>query len=137
LILIAVFREEFGAEYMRNIFRAFFSDISKAEAQEVVFYFRKSVHVLAYATVGIAGSLSVRSYDYLKKHHYFWGAVIGLFIASVDETLQYYMDFRTGSLKDVGIDFIGVLIGLSIIWVFDLWYRKKYLAENKRDRENH
>ena len=41
----------------------------------------------------------------------------GLCVASIDEFLQLFSPGRGAELRDVGIDFTGVLIGCAIVYI--------------------
>lgn len=56
----------------------------------------------------------------------------GLIIASTTEIIQLFKDGRHGTIKDVIIDYTGYLIGISIVFVIYIIFRKKVASEEKK-----
>lgn len=79
------------------------------------FIIRKSAHFVEYFILGIILFLI---YQKWFKNKTLWVCVLvhGLFTASIDETIQRFTPNRSGELRDVLIDFVGVFVG--IIWIF-------------------
>ncbi len=90
----------------------------KSEPSEyirVVYIVRKSAHVLIYAVLGffLMGALSL--YNGRWYNHYLISAIIGTLYAASDEWHQTFIPERLGSIKDVGIDFLGLIFGITIM----------------------
>lgn len=58
----------------------------------------------------------------------------GLSTAVIDETIQLFVDGRAGMIKDVLLDFSGVVTGFAVMLAFYLIYiriRKRKQGEDK------
>ena len=79
------------------------------------FIIRKSAHFVEYFILGIILFLI---YQKWFKNKTLWVCVLvhGLLTASIDETIQRFTPNRSGELRDVLIDSIGIFVG--IIWIF-------------------
>lgn len=54
-----------------------------------------------------------------------WAFVLGGAAACVDETIQRFVPGRGPSLQDVAIDSSGVLVGILLVYLGYLYYRKR------------
>lgn len=87
----------------------------------VIFLFGKTLHVSAYASLAILGGSSA-----ILHHHRRWVA-FGLIAHGIaTELIQPHVG-RTGSVRDVLLDSLGVGIGLFVLWLCRRW-RRSYLA---------
>ena len=81
-------------------------------------FIRKSAgHFALFGITAVFGLIFF--YTYFEDKKKIWmGLVIsisiGLFIAALSELIQYNIPTRGGSFKDVGIDFVGYIIGTII-----------------------
>ena len=66
-----------------------------------------------------------------KKYWFLWSFLIGVSVAAADETLQRFVPDRGPSVKDVGIDTLGVCLGIVIIYFIRKHQQSRYLEENK------
>lgn len=66
-----------------------------------------------------------------KKRWPLWGLFIGVAVAAIDETIQRFVPDRGPSVKDVGIDTLGICLGIVIIYIIRKQKHSKYLEENK------
>lgn len=89
---------------------------------------RKIAHVVEYTVLGL--SLGILFWE--RKRWYLWGALVGLALGAVDETVQIFTG-RGPALTDVGIDFCGVVLGLLLCLLLRAVYRK--WRQKKRDRD--
>lgn len=80
---------------------------------DVRFLLAKSLHAVAYAFLTVlAAFLPVR-------RPYFWMAVAALAVHGVGTELgQRYVPNRTGSARDVLIDWAGIGLGLAALWAW-------------------
>lgn len=78
---------------------------------------RKLAHFSEYFILGIIMVLNV--YQYLKEPKYFVSFSIGLclLISITDETIQTFVDGRSGNIIDVGIDSSGFLLSILIMTI--------------------
>ena len=60
-----------------------------------------------------------------------WGLLCGAAVAAIDETIQCFVPDRGPAIKDVGIDTLGVCLGIVIIYIIRKQKQSKYLEENK------
>jgi len=79
------------------------------------FFFKKSAHFGEYTI------LFLLWYRALGNKNPFKAVVFSLIYAFSDEMHQLFVPGRTGNLRDVGIDFSGILISAFLIVKFDLW----------------
>lgn len=79
--------------------------------QEELFLFSKTVHVVAYAGFAIlSGNLRL-------PRPYRWGLILIMSLHAMGtEYGQTFLKTRHPSWRDVGLDHIGMLIGLAISW---------------------
>lgn len=75
---------------------------------------RKLAHFTEYAMLGFWFMLCLRVYTTHFVRHMSWPLFVCLLTANVDETLQTFVSGRAGQLKDVWIDFAGVLCGTAV-----------------------
>ena len=80
---------------------------------------RKGAHFSEYFLLGIIMILNV--YQYLKEAKYFISFSIGfcLLISIIDETIQTFVEGRSGNIVDVGIDSLGFLLSILIMSLLD------------------
>jgi len=81
---------------------------------------RKLAHMAEFAALGFFLTFCLRVYTKRLIAFCAWPLLFGLFIAVCDEFLQRFIPGRSGSIKDIFIDFIGVCggTGVSICIVF-------------------
>lgn len=73
---------------------------------------RKLAHFGEYLLLGFGYTLCLRVYTRHYIRHISWPLFLGLFVANLDETLQWLLvSGRDGNLKDVWIDFTGCFCG--------------------------
>jgi len=86
-------------------------------SHEITFLMAKSLHVCAYAAAAIlTGWLRV------PGPRRWWLLAFWSFHAAATEVGQLFVPGRTGSIRDVALDHLGLLIGLAISW---RWWRSK------------
>lgn len=73
---------------------------------------RKLAHFGEYLLLGFWFTLCLRVYTRRYIRHISWPLLLGLLVANVDETLQFYVAGRSSSLRDVWIDFTGCCSGV-------------------------
>lgn len=95
---------------------------------------RKLAHIAEFALLGFLFTLCLRVYTRRLIAFSAWPLLFGLFIAVCDEFLQRFIPGRSGSIRDILIDFTGVCGGTAaaIFLVFTLslfcwilWGRKR------------
>lgn len=95
---------------------------------------RKLAHFTEFCTLGMClrwlfGMLCTRRVKYLLLSF-----VAGAAAACIDETIQCFVPGRGPGLKDVGIDTLGVVLGIVLISLTDhiRKHKSKHLEENKQ-----
>lgn len=86
---------------------------------------RKSAHLLEYAVFGgLTASVFWKNGSLSRQNS---GNVLfpGLFLAVSDELLQTFVPGRSGEVRDVTIDFCGILIGWLVICLLALFFRRR------------
>jgi VanZ family protein len=88
------------------------------EIGSVVMYLRKLIHVggyfLAAVLIYAAASISPK----LKRFPYQTAFILAAVLAGLDEWYQTRLAHRTGSLNDIIIDMVGIVLGIVSIKVF-------------------
>lgn len=89
------------------------------------FLVRKAAHMSLYFVLTLLTylHLSYRSLPYRK--HIFLTWTISILYACSDEIHQLFITARAGSIIDVGIDSLGVLCALLLIYLYKYFYRHK------------
>lgn len=82
---------------------------------------RKLAHFTEFAALG---SLLAWLFGMLKKRGY-WPLACGVAAACVDETIQRFVPDRGPSIKDVGIDSCGVLVGMLLLYLGHTYWKRK------------
>ncbi len=117
--LMFVFSTDFGS--MHNT-RSFFDPliqflvpgISKEGLQTIQLVIRKSAHVFEYAMLSALWCFALEAGEERGRRAspVFLALLISVVYAGLDELHQAFVDSRTGSVLDVGIDSIGAALGL-------------------------
>ena len=90
---------------------------------------RKLAHFTEFACLGL---LLCWLYGILQAKKWpLWSLLCGAAAAAVDETIQVFVPGRGPAIKDVGIDTLGVCLGIVIIYIIRKKLKSKYLEENK------
>lgn len=78
---------------------------------------RKAAHFTEFLILGVLTYLLILNFQKLK---FKWLAALGYgtLIASLDETLQLFVEGRAGSAFDVCIDFCGAFTGIMLVALF-------------------
>ena len=80
---------------------------------------RKSLgHALMFALTQVFTYIALYMFFYDKK---FWlisliSFLSGLVLASISETIQFFIPLRSGTIADVGIDMLGVIVGFVFVF---------------------
>ena len=65
---------------------------------------------------------------------YLFSIFFSFIYASFDEFHQLYVTGRTGQLMDVGIDMIGVLIGVLVFYIYGLLVKDRNIVKEKHSQ---
>jgi VanZ family protein len=61
---------------------------------------------------------------------YLYSVAVSIFYAFTDEFHQLFVTGRTGQFIDIGIDMIGVLIGVLVFYIYGLLVKVRRLGKN-------
>ncbi len=104
------------------------------EAESIHYYVRKAAHMTEYFLLAIAISLPL----YVYRVRGFWlmllAGMICVGFAGLDEYHQSFVAGRGPSVKDVGIDSIGALVGILLVQAF-CWSTLHSPASSKKRRK--
>lgn len=104
--------------FVKNVLAVFLPASGSEEGGEGHHLVRKLAHFTEFACLGLL--LSWLMYMLYKPR---WECVAlplltGILVAAVDETIQFFVPERGPRISDVGIDTLGVLLGIVLINVF-------------------
>ena len=77
-------------------------------------YARKLAHYTLYTIGGVLIINFVNTYELNKRKKVLISIIIGAGYAVTDEFHQYFVEGRSASIKDVGIDALGVITGICL-----------------------
>lgn len=109
-----------SSERSREIARIINEFISGVGLEPLSHYaIRKLAHFSEFALLGFWWMLCLRVYTRRYLRHISWPMLLVNFTACCDETIQTYVIDRSGSIRDVWIDFAGgctgIFVGLCVI----------------------
>lgn len=88
------------------------------EAEEIHYYVRKAAHMTEYFLLAIAVSFPLYVYRVRGFSLFMLAGVLCVGFAALDEYHQSFVGGRSPAVRDVGIDSIGVLIGILLVQLF-------------------
>ena len=94
------------------------SDQLAYEADGIHYYVRKAAHMTEYFLLAIAISFPLYVYGVRGIWLMILAGIVCVGFAGLDEYHQSFVDSRTPSVKDVGIDSIGAMIGVLLVQAF-------------------
>ncbi len=116
---------------MFSEFRGLDKHIKDTIVEGLQFVVRKGAHFSAYA---ILGGLCFIDIGFIKKITFkkrFWSAfLVAALYAVFDEIHQYFVPGRSCEIRDMTIDSMGVLFGISIVIIFNLLIKKLKYNKN-------
>lgn len=86
---------------------------------------RKSAHIFEFFILGILIIYIFLEIKIQDKYRIIYSFVIALLIAIIDETIQTFIPGRAGSPIDVLIDTIGIILGILLIIISNLFLSRK------------
>lgn len=120
-------------ERLLKVFYPGFDMLSDREREDIIddwqFTVRKCAHFSAYTLLGIliTSALEMSTYPKSGKGLLSVFAVSsggGLLYAISDEIHQYYVPGRSCEVRDMAIDFSGVILGSALVMIIILLYRR-------------
>lgn len=94
---------------------------------------RKLAHFTEFSCLGLCLSWLFRMLRENPREHVAWPLLGGFLAACADETIQCFVPDRGPGILDVGIDTLGVAVGITIFSVVLTAQARKY---NKREYDN-
>ena len=107
---------EESSSLSRKVASFFTKDDKKIEIIEP--YIRKIAHLSEYACGGFLFLSLFMTYDFSDEKRMLFSFFIGVEYASADEIHQLFTVGRSGQIKDVFIDSIGMALGICITMLF-------------------
>ena len=86
---------------------------------------RKVAHFTEFTCLGLCLSWLIRMVRTKTAEHLLLPLLCGMTAAAIDETIQRFVPLRGPSVKDVGIDTAGVILGIVIITLIQQIQKKK------------
>lgn len=109
-----------------------YSDAEKEEIIKVVEPFvRKLAHYTLYTVGGILIANCVYQFYNKEKQGIVISTIIGITYAASDEIHQLMVPGRSGNIKDVMIDSIGILTGIALLLIVKEIITRLLIAKNK------
>ena len=98
-----------------------FESMPEEHLAYIHFLLRKCAHFTEYFILGVLVLLSQRHTGI--RYKVFTGLVIGMLVASVDETIQLFVSGRSGQISDVLLDTAGVATGCLVVrWIIKSYF---------------
>ena len=111
------------SDWLKNLLSAIFG--SKPGASGGGGLLRKLAHFTEFACLGMCLSWLFRIVRGKTREHIGFPLLAGIATAAIDETIQCFVPLRGPSIKDVGIDTLGVVLGIVIITLTQCIKNKK------------
>ena len=96
---------------------------------------RKAAHFTEFTAMGMLFTSCAYCFDRFRPYRFTSQIMLaGLSTAVIDETIQLFVEGRAGMIKDVLLDFSGVVTGFAVMLAFYLIYiriRKRKQGEDK------
>lgn len=81
---------------------------------------RKMGHFTEYAVFGILLGACVRAWAMTAERSHSVRLAVGFFVPFCDETIQLFVEGRSGQISDVWLDIAGVFVGV-LVWTAFTW----------------
>ena len=108
--------KEITEEVTKNII--YVQKLEESEKERVLIkvehYIRKLAHFSLYLVVGFLTMCLMSTYELKEIRRIFISLIVGIIYATSDEFHQIFIQDRSSSIVDVGIDSCGVLVGIFI-----------------------
>lgn len=111
----------------------FNNSMSEKEVAETAaylnFFVRKGAHFCAYAVLGVLIALLFREFAFSVRNSMVGAVALSGLYACTDEFHQTYIEGRSGEIRDVGIDTVGALFGVTVFFLLAAIIKK---CKNKK-----
>lgn len=113
-VFIFVFAQspESGAASMNIELLKWFPNLDHESLRIIIIYLRKFAHIAGYFLATVLIYLAAKITPKLDRHPYIVSLILSLILAIIDEWYQTTLPHRTGSVMDVLIDLIGIVLAL-------------------------
>lgn len=106
------------------------SDLPKADSFFWEFLFKKSGHLFVYSVLALIWCYTLDTNKIVNSFLYSFA------YAFTDEIHQLFVPNRTGLLRDVYIDSVGIGFGVLLFILFNKWQKKYiFLAQTKKPKK--
>lgn len=116
--------------WVGDLISKLFPDLSVGTGGSNHGFLRKLGHLTEFCCLGLLLSWLIRMLRSRKWEHILLPLLGGIVTACADETIQRFVPGRDGCLTDVGIDTLGITLGILLITLI-LRIRTKHLEESK------
>lgn len=100
-----------------------FDNMSAYELKQFHAAVRKCAHFAEFLILGVLMYLSTN--ECLRKHKVIVAWILCILVAAIDESIQLFVDGRSGQLSDVLLDSCGSLVGIFLTLELSALFRKK------------
>lgn len=104
----------------------FGTGLPEGDAEVASFSLRKLAHFLEFASLG---GLITWLLAMLRKNTWYYPLTLGTLACLVDETIQGFVPGRAPMLLDVGVDVLGVSLGIVTVNLLLWWLYRKHRKE--------
>lgn len=118
-------QETSSASFTSKILAKLLPELSGSQLRYYVLILRKTGHVLAYGLLMLLMYNACRKTKKTRRFAWLLAVIVALAVALADEMYQQRLIYRTGTLKDVAIDGIGIALASVIIWLRRIKKAKK------------
>lgn len=121
----------FGRKILELLIPSFFEKLEQMSQEQLDFWhlmLRKCAHFTEFMILGMLSSLTLLHTKLTRR-----GVIAMCFcvaIASIDETIQLFVEGRAGRVQDVLLDGSGAFVGVIVVF-FVIGYMKENSANNK------
>ena len=88
-----------------------------------MFLVRKAAHFTEYGVLGVLISLEVSCFVTESFRRFIESVGMVLSAAFVDETIQLFVEGRSGQVSDMWVDLAGATLGILLTIIFQSWFR--------------
>ena len=128
-------QEASSASYTNSFLARWLPHLSATELRQLTLVGRKMVHVVAYGFLTLIVYYAGRKTKKLSRRALPLAVGFAFVIALIDEGYQNQLSYRTGSLKDVLFDGLGMAVTALGLWLGTRIRRKrKEVAEDVEDK---
>ncbi|MDW8050969.1 MAG: VanZ family protein [Armatimonadota bacterium] len=118
---------ENSAEWIRSLLRwlapHLLAQLTESQLLLINFLFRKTGHGVGYMLLTLLGYWAMRAgFEKAPKHALYLAALFSLLRAVVDEVQQSFVPERSGTVRDVLIDGVGIALAM---WLIRARWRRK------------